>query len=146
MIRWTLLLLVAVAPACRPTHAGSPQTATLGSAEVTARLVEIRGEPPPNNLYDYVYVMRYEVLKTHRGQVAGTSILVGHYDPLKPRATAQDKFSGPVCGTVTRFRAGDVHRLALGEPLDQIYMGGVIDKHFGEKGTRYWAYCADKAD
>ena len=47
-----------------------------------------------------------------------------------------------VGGTVRRFKEGDLHRLALEEPLDDHYMGGVIDK-FQEDGTRYWSVRAN---
>lgn len=115
------------------------EVTTLGGAEVTAELVEIPGKFPPNDLYDYAYVLKYRVLKVHRGQVAQPEILVGQYNPLKPRATVQDDASGKVGGHVTAFRAGDIHRLALDAPLDQFWMGGVIDKYFNQPGVRYWA-------
>jgi hypothetical protein len=118
---------------------------TLGSVEVTAKLLEIQGEFPRKKLYDYVYVMKYRVLKNHRGRVAGEEILVGHYNPTKPRSQAADKFSGKVGGSVDEFRAGDVHRLSLEEPLDDhMPMVGLIDKYVSEKGTRYWAIWADR--
>ncbi len=43
------------------------------------------------------------------------------------------------------FRAGDIHRMALEAPLDQQWMGGIIDKYFSQKGTRYWAIWTVKA-
>src|SRR5262249_10882430 len=91
----------------------SPELAAHGDTEVTARIVSIGGDFPPNNLYDYVFVLKYRVLKVHRGKVDGDEIFVGHYNPLKPRATAQDKFSGTVGGNVDHFQVGDVHRMAL---------------------------------
>lgn len=63
-----------------------PKVTALGSAEVTAQLVEIRDTFPPNNLYDYVYILKYAVLEVHRGRIDGKTILVGQYNPLKPRA------------------------------------------------------------
>ena len=57
-------------------------------------------------------------------------ILVAHYNPLKPRDQAQDDVSGKVGGHVTSFRAGDVHRMALESPVDQFWMGGIVDKYF----------------
>lgn len=122
----------------------SPELAANGDAEVTAKLVSIGGDFPPNRLYDYVFVMKYRVLKVHRGKVDG-EIFVGHYDPLKPRATAQDKFSGKVGGDVDHFQVGDVHRMALEAPLDECFVGGIIDKHIQEKGTRYRAIWTDRA-
>jgi hypothetical protein len=141
-----IVLVTALLSACGPgVRKPSQEVTTLGEVEVTAKVAEIRSEFPPNNLYDYVYVMKYHVLKVHRGKVDGEEILVGHYNPLKPRARAEDKFSGKVGGNVVRFAVGDVHRLALEAPLDQHYMGGIIDKHIQEKGVRYWAVWTDRA-
>jgi len=115
------------------------EVTTLGAIEVTAKLVEIPGPFPPNDLYNYGYVLKYKVLAVHRGKLDGDEILVAHYNPLKPRSTAQDEFSGKVGGHLDRFRAGDVHRMALEAPLDNFWMGGVVDKYFQQKGVRYWA-------
>lgn len=115
------------------------QVTTEGSIEVTARLADIRGEFPPNDLYDYAYVMRYEVLQTHRGEAPAT-ILVGQYNPLKPRASAADARSGEIGGDVTRFRQGDIHRLALEVPIDDYCMVGIINKYAEESQEPiYWA-------
>jgi hypothetical protein len=123
----------------RPAEEVDVEVSTLGTAEVTAQLVEIPGAFPPNDLYNYAYVLKYKVLKTHRGSVPEAEILVGQYNPLKPRNQAQDDVSGKVGGRVTSFRAGDIHRMALESPLDHFWMGGVVDKYFGTTGTRYWA-------
>jgi hypothetical protein len=141
----TTLLAVLVVACGGDNHAPSPEVSTLGSVEVTARLEAIGGEFPPNKLYDYAYVMKYRVLKVHRGTVPDEYIYVGHYNPLKPRAEAQDKFSGKLGGNVTGFKVGDVHRMALEGPLDQHFMGGIIDKHIKEKGPRYWAVWTERA-
>jgi hypothetical protein len=118
----------------------------LGIVEVTAKLLELPIEFPRKKLYDYVYVMKYRVLKTHRGKVEGDEILVGHYNPVKPRSAAQDKYSGKLGGSVDEFRVGDVQRLALDAPLDEkMPMVGLIDKYVSEKKTRYWAIWADRA-
>jgi hypothetical protein len=119
--------------------------ASNGDTEVTARLTAIGGEFPPNKLYDYMYVMKYHVLKVHRGKVKGDAIFVGHYNPLKPRATAGDKNSGRVGGDVDRFQVDDVHRMALEAPLGELFMGGIIDKHIKEPGERYRAIWTDRA-
>ncbi len=140
-----LAALAALLASCSRGSGPSPEVASLGSAEVTARLVEVLGQFPPNKLYDYVYVMKYQVLQVHRGKVEEKEVFVGHYNPLKPRAGAADKFSGKIGGTVERFQVGDVHRMALEAPLADFYMGGIIDKHFKEKGTRYWAVWTDRS-
>ena len=83
--------------------------------------------------------LKYRVLKVHRGQIPQGEIFVGQYNPLKPRDRVQDDVSGKVGGHVDAFRAGDVHRMALASPLDQFWMGGIIDKYFNQSGSRYWA-------
>lgn len=139
-----IVLHAVIATSCANSRP-SPELATNGDTEVTARLTAIGGDFPPNKLYDYMYVMKYHVLKVHRGKVDGEDIFVGHYNPLKTRATAADKFSGKVGGNVDRFQAGDVHRMALEAPLEELFMGGIIDKHIHEKGTRYRAIWTDRA-
>ena len=112
----------------------------LGTAEVTAKLLEIPGKFPSNDLYNYAFILKYKVLKVHRGNIPSHGeILVGQYNPLKPREQAADDDSGKIGGHLTAFRAGDIHRMALESPLDKSYMGGIVDKYFGVAGTRYWA-------
>ncbi len=123
-----------------------PSVTTLGSTEVTAQLQAIPGEFPPNDLYNYAYVLKYRVLTVHRGQLKpGEDIFVAHYNPLKPRSSAQDELSGKLGGNLDKFRSQDVHRMALEAPLDQHWMGGVIDKYFDQKGVRYWAVWTNRA-
>lgn len=136
----SLLCLAALASCGRRGASGvDKEVTTLGSVEVTARLTEIPGTFPPNDLYNYAYVFRYQVLEVHRGKLPQTEIFVAHYNPLKPRAAVQDDLSGRVGGNLDAFRAGDVHRMALEAPLDQFWMGGVIDHYFDKPGVRYWA-------
>jgi len=122
-----------------------PQLTTLGTVEVTAELIEIPGTPPDDALYNYTYVMKYRVLSVHRGTVATPEIFVGHYNPNKPRATVADDQSGEIGGRVEHFRVGDIHHMALAEPLDQNWMGGTLDKYFGQPGPRYWALWTNPA-
>lgn len=111
-----------------------------GSFEITAKLLEIKEEFPPNDLYDYVYVLKYETLKIHRGEFESDTIFVGHYNPLKPRNRAADDRVPDIGGNLNRFHKGDVHRMALEVPIDNYYMGGIIDKYFDERtGPIYWA-------
>jgi hypothetical protein len=138
-----IVLLAAglLASSCSPKaqSAVDREVTTLGTTEVSARLVEIPGPFPANDLYDYAYVFRYRVLQVHRGKLEGNDILVAQYNPLKPRASVQDDASGKVGGNLRSFRAGDVHRMALAAPLDQYWMGGIVDKYFNQSGIRYWA-------
>jgi hypothetical protein len=113
---------------------------TLGDTEVTAQLDEIRGEFADQTNYDYAFVMRYKVLKVHRGKVDSDAIYVGHYNPLTPRASVADERVKDVGGTLKRFHAGDIHRMALVSPMDDYFMGGIINRYFEEyKGPVYWA-------
>ena len=123
-----------------------PSVTTLGSAEVTGQLLAIPGEFPPNDLYNYAYVLKYRVLAVHRGNVQGEEIFVAHYNPLKSRSSAEDENSGKLGGNLEKFKAGDVHRMALESPLEQHWMGGVVDKYFEQKGVRYWAVWTNLAD
>jgi hypothetical protein len=146
--RKTALLTIAVpllAGCCcacsrKTTDGVDPKVTTLGSIEATGRLVEILGTFPPNDLYDYVYILKYKVLETHRGKVDGESILVGQYNPLKPRAKAADARAEGIGGDLKTFKAGDIHRMALDVPLDDHYMGPIINKYHGKTtGPLYWA-------
>ncbi|MFH1742345.1 MAG: hypothetical protein ABIH23_25350 [bacterium] len=112
----------------------------MGSVEVTAKLIEILEEFPNIKLYDYAYVLKYKVLTVHRGTVDSETIYVGHYNPLKPRATVADARSGEIGGNLKKFRAEDIHRMALEVPIDDYFMGGIINKYFEEgTGPIYWA-------
>jgi hypothetical protein len=114
---------------------------TLGSVEVTGRLIEIRGKFLPNDgLYNYAFVMKYEIVESHRGEVDAKEIFVAHYNPLKPRPQVADEFYPNIGGTLTKFRAGDVHRMALEVPIDDHYIGGIVDRYFDEReGSIYLA-------
>ncbi len=126
-----------------------------GSIEVTAKLIEIRGLDkfkgrfPSNDLgYDYAYVLKYRLLEIHRGDVEGETIHVAHYNPLKLRSAAADE-DRPGCeelgGNLERFRIGELHRLALEVPLDENYMGPVINPYAGQVDptSLYWAVWTD---
>src|SRR5689334_22519418 len=64
---------------------------TNGTLEVTARLVEIpAGAIFKRELYDYATILKYDVLKVHRGELKTNIIYVGQYNPFKPRAQAAD--------------------------------------------------------
>ena len=153
----TLLLLSVALGACRPGD-GAPghasagvdaQVQSLGSVEVTARLVEIpEGAIFQRELYDYATILKYEVVVVHRGSVAkGATLYIGHYNPWKPRSEAADKRAKNVGGTLRQFRAGQLHRLALETPMDDFFMGGIVDKYFGQHtGPAYWAVWTNPAE
>ena len=58
--------------------------------QIKAKLVEIPGPFPANDLYNYVYVMRYEIKQVLAGEFSGKDILVGQYNPRIPRAEIKD--------------------------------------------------------
>jgi hypothetical protein len=117
-----------------------PQVTSLGSVEVTAELLEIPGEIRNDPMYDYAHVMKYKVLTVHRGQVDKDVIYVGQYNPAKPRDAVADARVGQIGGNLKQFRVGDIHRLALEVPIDDYYMGGIINKYFGQtQDPIYWA-------
>ena len=119
---------------------------TMGSVEVTARLMEIRGEFLPNdNFYNYAFVLKYDLVEVHRGRVDAKEIVVAHYNPLKPRATVADEFYPDIGGKLKKFRAGDTHRMALELPIDEFYIGGIVDRYFQEKKDPiYWVVWTNK--
>jgi hypothetical protein len=124
----------------KPDTGEDDKVTTLGSIEVTAQLLEVRGEIMDNPLYDYSHVMKYKVLDVHRGRIDGGTIYVGHYNPTEPRSSVADARVAQIGGNLRRFRAMDIHRMALEVPIDDYYMGGIINKYFGESSDPiYWA-------
>jgi hypothetical protein len=130
------------APVVKPAPTGKDaEVVKRGSIEVTAKLVEVpEGAVFKRELYDYATVLKYEVLEVHRGKIDGKTIFVGHYDPFKPRSEAADRNVEAIGGDLKTFRAGQVHRMALEVPLDDHYMGGLVNKYFGQPTDPiYWA-------
>ncbi len=153
-----LLLLLIPFTACKEkTQGESSSVATTAAASVpakppvegelvmTAKLIEIPGAFPANELYNYAYVMKYKVLKVMRGTYTDADILVGHYNPRLAREEIKDEQDSKVGGNVKSFAVGDVHYLVLSQ-LDGVYTGAVEDDYFKEKRPRYWASWADKAE
>ena len=149
------LILVLFAAGCQQA-ANEPAEATpgdspvtkLGSIEVTARLVEVpEGAIFKRELYDYATILKFEVLATHRGETHASTILVGQYNPFKPRDQAADRRVKGIGGTAQKFTAGRIYRMALESPLDDHFMGGIVNKYFGQDtGPLYWAVWTDAAD
>jgi hypothetical protein len=126
----------------------SPRSARSDEAEVittvTAKLVEIPSKLPPDELYDYAYVMRYEVIG---GPLDKSSILVAHYKPLQARSKIKDKMKEFVGGRLRSFTQGDVHKLKISSELKKIWKGPLIDEFAAtdHKSIRYWCLQADPA-
>jgi hypothetical protein len=112
--------------------------------EVKAKLIEIPGKPPPNDLYDYAYVMKYEVIG---GNLDGKKIYVAHFNPLKPRSRIQDEMKKWVGGKLRHFREGDLHQMTITPHVDAIWTNAVEDHYFDidRKSTRYWCLEVSRA-
>lgn len=141
------LLLILSGISCQEApNPADDKVSQVGSYEVTATLEEIRGEFVNRANYDYAFVMKYKVETVHRGTVDGDTIYIAHYNPQKPRTAAADARVPDVGGSVKRFRVGDAHRMALEAPIDDYYMGGIINRYFDEyKGIIYWAVWTNDA-
>jgi hypothetical protein len=111
---------------------------------VTAKLVEIPSSMPPDDLYDYAYVMRYQVIG---GPMDKQQILVAHYKPRLPRAKIKDGMKAHVGGKLRSFTQGDVHKLKLSPDLKSIWKGALVDEFSAtdRKSIRYWCLEADPA-
>jgi len=117
---------------------------TASPLEVTAKLVEIPSKMPPDDLYDYAYVMRYQV---QGGALDKQFILVAHYKPLVPRSKIKDKMKDQVGGKLRAFNQGDVHKLKLSADLKAIWKGALVDEYAAtdHKSIRYWCLQVDPA-
>jgi hypothetical protein len=106
--------------------------------KLEARLIEIPGKFPSNDLYNYVYIMKYKVVKVLKGTYAKKEILVGHYNPLIPRDRIKDKMAETVHGNVTRFEINDRHLLTL-FPLEKVWKDAVEDDYTDADLESYFA-------
>jgi hypothetical protein len=111
---------------------------------VTAKLVEIPSSMPPDDLYDYAYVMRYQVIG---GPMDKQQIYVAHYKPRVPRSKIKDAMKAHVGGKLRSFTQGDVHKLKLTPDLKSIWKGPLVDEFAAtdRKSVRYWCLEADPA-
>jgi hypothetical protein len=112
--------------------------------ELTAKLVDIPSKFPPDDLYDYAFVMKYEVTD---GTLKGQTIYVAHYKPRQKRKKIKDKMKDFVSGKLKKFKVGDSHKMTLDPALDKIWQGAVVDDYFAtdRKSTRYWCLKVDPA-
>lgn len=129
-----LLLFPAVAAAQQPAEA----------FEVTARLIKIPGKFPPDDLYDYAFVMKYKV---QGGKLGNKELLVAHYKPLRPRQKINDKMKKHVGGKLKRFKEGALHKMTLTPRLRKIWKGPLVDKFFAtdRKSVRHWCLVVNPA-
>ncbi|XYH97176.1 hypothetical protein ACMHYB_56980 [Sorangium sp. So ce1128] len=112
--------------------------------ELTAKLVEIPSKMPPDDLYDYAYVMRYQV---QGGALDKQFILVAHYKPLVPRSKIKDKMKEQVGGKLRSFNQGDVHKMKLTPDLKAKWKGALVDEYAAtdRESVRYWCLQVDPA-
>jgi|WetSurMetagenome_2_1015567.scaffolds.fasta_scaffold244761_1 hypothetical protein len=111
--------------------------------KIEARLIEIPGKFAPNDLYNYVYIMKYRVVRVLKGSYAKKEILVGHYNPLIPRDRIKDKMAEIVHGTVKRFAVQDKQVLTLIRPIDRVWKDAVEDEYTDSDIESYFALEAD---
>jgi hypothetical protein len=129
---------------CGLTSLASTAQAGDAAVEVTAKLVEIPSKMPPDDLYDYAYVMRYQV---QGGPLDKQFLLVAHYKPLVPRSKIKDKMKAQVSGKLRSFNQGDLHKLKLAADLKSIWKGALVDEYAAtdHKSIRYWCLQVDPA-
>ena len=124
-------ILIAILAAVAFSLAAEPIT-------VEARLTEIPGKMPSNDLYSYVYVFKYKVLKVVSGSLDAKEILVGVYNPLIARGKVKDKMADKSKGNVGEFKAKAKHTLKI-VPLEGNWDGAVEDEYFDDESARYLA-------
>jgi hypothetical protein len=136
--------VLATSGARQTARADGAAAAVAVSINVTAKLVEIPTKFPPDDLYDYAYVMRYQVVG---GPMDKQFILVAHYKPREARAAIKDSMKKYVSGKVRSFHQGDVHKLTLAPNLKPIWPGALVDEFAAtdHKSIRYFALVADPA-
>jgi hypothetical protein len=125
--------------------AAAPAKAGGDTLVVTARLIEIPGKMPGNDLYNYVFIMKYRIVKVEKGSAGGTELLVGVYNPLIPRAQIKDKMAALAKGDVAKFEMGNVHKLTLVKPIEKIWKDAVEDGYMDSDADKYYALRADVA-
>ena len=121
----------------------SADTAAADTLVVTCRLVEIPGKFVPNDVYDYVYIMKYRVLSVEKGTYSGKELYAGHYNPLIARKQIHDKMDSLVDGTVEKFVVGEKHRLTLITPIESVWDGAIEDEYFDTELPKYYVLNAD---
>lgn len=111
---------------------------------LTARLIEIPGTMPSNDLYNYVYIMKYNVLSVKKGNYSGKEIYVGHYNPLIPRKQIKGQMDSLVNGSIEKFTVGSKHQLTLISPMEKVWKDAVEDEYIEIEQPKYFALIADE--
>lgn len=110
---------------------------------INAKLVEITSKLPGNDLYNYVYIFKFKVIKVLSGTLAEKEVFVGVYNPLIPRSQVKDKMDKWVDGDVQSFKAGATYQLTLVKPLDKYWNEAVEDEYFDIETERWYAKAAN---
>lgn len=139
-----VLLAAATGLALLATPAAGQAKKIKGAFEVTAKLVKIPGKMPPDELYDYAFVMKYEVVG---GKLDKQTLYVAHYKPRQPRDKITDKMKKHVKGSLKRFTEGDLHKMLLAPKIKKVWRGAVVDELFAtdRKSPRYFCLRVDLA-
>lgn len=137
----------AVKPSQPPSDAAAkpPQSPALSkdTLVVVARLVEVPGKFPPNDLYNYVFIMKYRVIKVLKGSYAPQDILIGHYNPLIQRGRIKGPMALFVKGDVGGFEVNAVHTLVCVKPIESIWKDAIEDDYPDSDLEKYFALKAD---
>jgi hypothetical protein len=129
-----------------PAASANAQSAKAGDTLVViARITEIAGKFAPNDLYNYVYIMKYRILSVVKGSHKGQDILVGHYNPLIPRNRIKDAMKKYVSGSVEKFEVGAKQKLTLIAPIENVWKDAVDDEYPDSDLEKYFALKADVA-
>jgi hypothetical protein len=139
----TLRLMLILTLFCCSLEAEAKEPMT--TIEVVARLTKIPGKFPADDLYDYAYVMEYQV---EGGAMDKQTLLVAHYKPRRARQEIDDAMKKFVGGGLKRFDVGALHRLTLTANMRQVWKGAVVDEFFDadRKSKRYFCLKADPAE
>jgi hypothetical protein len=140
---FSVLALSATGCNKRAESGGTVALPATGGLAIEAKLEEVPGPFPANDLYDYVFIMKYRVLKVLRGSYGDSIILVGHYNPRFARTEIQGAMDSLVDGNLTSFNPGDVHNLVL-TGMDSAWTKAVEDGYFRDTRKRYFARWASK--
>jgi len=135
----------AAAPAATASAKAAPAGKNNDTLVVTARITEIAGKFAPNDLYNYVYIMKYRVLSVDKGIYKGQDILIGQYNPLIPRAQIKDAMKKCVSGNVEKFEVGAKQKLTLITPIDKVWKDAVDDEYPDSELEKYFALRTDVA-
>ncbi|NLE02876.1 MAG: hypothetical protein GX640_23660 [Fibrobacter sp.] len=124
--------------------AGTVRNAENDTLVVNARLIEIFGSFPSNDLYNYVYIMKYRIISVTKGDYSEKEILVGHYNPKIARNLIKDKMASFVKGDVSSFNVGDKHKLELITPIERVWKDQPIEDSYEDSDApKYFALRCD---